>query len=146
MAHVDINRLSRAAKYEAGKIANEVMRRYCGFGWLPRVNDYPPVVAACAKTERRIYTSETKHIREEHIHETLLDELEKLGPIGSRSIHANNSRVGYCAEPNAANKLLKHERVNTLDDIYFGDAYRPRTGVVIPPCGNCQRTFKNVIR
>ena len=138
--------LSRKAKYKAGEIANNVLDKFCSQGRLPQVIDYPPAVVACGKNEHRTYTSTTKHVSPEHIHDILFEELEQLGSIGTFSPYANNSRVGYCAEPNAANQLLKFERVNSLDDIHFGEAYRPRTGVVVPPCGNCRRTFINVVR
>jgi hypothetical protein len=138
--------LSRKAKYKAGEIANHVLAKFSSQGRLPHVIDYPPAVVACGKNVNRTYTSITKHVRPEHIHDVLYDELYQLGPIGSFSPYATNSRVGYCAEPNAANQLLKFERVNSLDDIHFGEAYRPRTGVVVPPCGNCRRIFINVVR
>lgn len=142
------NRLSRIAEYRSREIANKVMQRYLRQNRLPYISSYPPVVVACAQHEKREYVSETKHIRREHIHEMLLDELEyRLETfIGEKSKYADNSYVGYCAEPNAVNELLRHERLNSFDDVYFGKAYRPRTGVVIPPCGNCRKMFNNVIK
>ena len=142
------NILSRKAKYKAGEIANRVMERFASRHSLPFISSYPPAVAACAQIGGDTYVSETKHVRREHVHQTLQMEIKnRLGyRIGEKSHYASNSYVGYCAEPNAVNALLKHERLNNLDDVYFGDTYRPRTGVVVPPCGNCQRMFKNVIR
>ncbi len=139
--------LTIIARYKASQLAVKVLKNYLERGRCPDRNDYPPVVVSCAQTPKNIYTSEKKWIEAQQIHETLLNELEnKLGPVGSFTRYAENSRVGHCAEPNAANKLLRRERVQTLDDIYFGKAYRPRTGVVIPPCGNCRIVFNNVVQ
>lgn len=139
--------LTREAKHKAELVAVRVRKYFLGQGKTPDIRDYPSVVAVCAKMEYRTYTGETMDIDRKKINRMLLGELEwKLGPIGTKTCYADNSYVGYCAEPNAANKLLKREGVNSLDDIYFGKAYRPRTGVVIPPCGNCQRIFNNVVR
>lgn len=139
--------LSKAAKYEAGRVGNYTMSRYLTRGVTPSVDDYPTIVAACAKDNGHTYISRAKHTRREHVHQQLRDMLEfTLGAkIGTKSKYANNSKVGWCAEPNAVNKLLKHERVKDFNDVYFGDAYRPRTGTVEPPCGNCRKAFKNVI-
>ena len=139
--------LTREAKHKAELVAVRVRKFFLGQGKSPDIRDYPSVVAVCAKMEYRTYTGETMDIERYQINRKLLRELESnLGQIGSITPYAVNSRVGYCAEPNAANKLLRKEGVHTLDDIYFGKAYRPRTGVVIPSCGNCQRIFNNVVR
>ena len=55
--------------------------------------------------------------------------------------------IGSCAEPNAANLLLKATGSTMIDDIVFSNAYRPRcvlkgkTNAIIPPCQNCKDTF-----
>lgn len=112
----------------------------------PKLSEYPPVVVACAQDNENCYIGITRHdVPKRCIHKDLLKRLEKkLGKYGDSSQFEEKLAIGHCAEPQAANELLRNEWVKDIDDIYFGDAYRPRTGVVIPPCGNCKETFKNV--
>lgn len=111
-------------------------------------NEYPPVVVACAQSEEKWYTEITRHnVPRQCINNRLLRRLENRlsARYGKESQYVKKNLIGHCAEPQAANELLRYENVKDLDDIYFGKAYRPRTGVVIRPCLNCQNVFKNVI-
>lgn len=112
----------------------------------PEIPEYPSVVVACAQNEENLYIGKTRHdIRREQINGRLLERLEeRLGPYGGSTESAPRCCIGHCAEPLAANKLLRREHVENIDDIYFGDAYRPRTGLIVAPCGNCVKTFNNV--
>lgn len=145
------SKLSEKAREKADVIARDVMTYY----YLtqhrkPKQNEYPPVVVACAIDDTRCYIETTRHdVPRKYINKILLKRLETRlsGKYGSESQNVKKNLIGHCAEPQAANDLLLNESVKNLDEIYFGKAYRPRTGVVIPPCGNCQNVFdKGVVR
>jgi len=139
--------LSERARKEADAIARDLWSYYYQTrNRKPKLIEYPPTVVACAQNNENYYIGKTEHhVMKRYINRDLLERLEnRLGKYGDTSRHEIKFAIGHCAEPQAANELLKKEWVKDLDDIYFGDAYRPRTGVVIPPCGNCRETFNNV--
>ncbi len=142
-------KLSGKARNKADVIAREKWAHYyITKHRKPKRGEYPAAVVACAQNDRRYYTEVTRHdIPRGYIDNDLLDRLEKrlLGKYGSESKYVKKNLIGHCAEPQAANKLLMNENVTSIDDIYFGKAYRPRTGVVVPPCVNCQIVFDNGI-
>lgn len=142
------SQLTVAARKKADVIAKRVLDYNSSIRHRkPILKEYPPVVVACAQNETNHYVGITRHnVLRKDINRDLLDRLEdRLGPYGESTEFAPRCYIGHCAEPQAANKLLRNEYVNDLDDIYFGNAYRPRTGVVIPPCNNCRRMFNNLV-
>ena len=142
------SQLTVAARKKADVIAKRVLDYYSSIRHRkPILKEYPPVVVACAQNGPKPYIGITRHnVPRKNINRDLLERLEdRLGPYGESTEFAPRCYIGHCAEPQAANKLLRNEYVNDLDDIFFGDAYRPRTGVVIPPCNNCRRTFNNSV-
>lgn len=139
------SKLSEVAREEADVIAKSVLDYYISVQHRKaKRNEYPPVVVACAQDEKKWYTETTHHdIPRQCINNRLLKRLENRlsGQYGKESQYVKKNLIGHCAEPQAANELLRNENVKDLDYIYFGKAYRPRTGVVIPPCENCRIVF-----
>lgn len=140
---MNIRKLSERAKHVASNIANRVQAFYTGRGTQPSYRDYPATVVACASNlKKKIYDDTSRGIPH-LIMPILLDALQQIGPIGAK---CNGHVIGHCAEPHAANNLLKDQRgILSLDQIYFGHAYRPRTGQVVPTCDNCRQTFNNTL-
>lgn len=147
MAHVDINRLSRAAKYEADRIGNRIQEKYLRHQRLPKEIDYPAVTSACCTSYMNsIYVDHSRGTIAKHLNKQLRDALENtIGSInGNSPFPGCRSKIGHCAEQHAADKLLKDQPRRMLSDIYFGNAYRPRTGAIIAPCANCTNVFPNL--
>lgn len=77
----------------------------------------------------------------------LYDDLNKLGTIGKTII--GNCVLGYCAEPHAANELLKRLNSNhssrpvirKTSNFRFTPALRIRTGQQVKYCKLCKKTF-----
>ena len=147
MPHIDTNRLSRAAKQEAGRIGNRIQEKYLRHRRLPKEADYPAVPSACCTLfTQKIYVDHSRGVIAKHLNKQLRDALENIiGPINGESPFPGcKSRIGHCAEQHAADKLLKDQPRSTICDIYFGNAYRPRTGTIIAPCDNCTSVFPNL--
>lgn len=70
--------------------------------------------------------------------------LEALAPIGDKRPGCKNT-VGACAEPHAADKVLKAFPGCNMNELQFSDAYRPRTARRIRNCQNCKDTFPEVL-
>ena len=135
------NKLSKAAEYEARRIGNRVQERYLCRGRIPKENDYPAVAAACSSFFIPIiYLDHSRGARTQHIQKQLLKALLKIGPINTK-IKGCGNYIGHCAEQHAANKLLQEQKHSTVNDIFFGNAYRPRTGEYIPVCEICKDVF-----
>lgn len=143
---MNIRKLSERAKHVASNIANRVQAFYTGRGIQPSYGDYPSTVVACASDIRpnKTYDDTSRGIPR-YIVPILQNALQALGTIGGKRRGCKNV-IGHCAEPHAANNLLKDQRgIQTLDQIYFGHAYRPRTGQIVPTCDNCRQTFNNTL-
>ncbi|WP_294241830.1 RHS repeat-associated core domain-containing protein, partial [uncultured Chryseobacterium sp.] len=69
----------------------------------------------------------------------LQDVVEMLGGAGTKNI--NKTPVACCAEFQAGNELLLKNPQAFPSQINFTEAIRPRTGKVVPMCGNCKATF-----
>lgn len=144
-------KLSDIARNKADVIArNKWAHYYLTLHRKPKVEEFPPVVVTCAQDYESHYTEVTRHdVPRRCINQDLLDRLESRlsGEYGSESQHVKKNLIGHCAEPQAANKLLMSEYVGDIDEICFGKAFRPRTGLVVPACRNCQIVFdKGVVR
>lgn len=119
-----------------------IVRRIRGERKLRR-KDFPPIVVSCSDgigTE-----SSYTHGPEECVFHPLIENAltMNLGPIGGKSRYEPDFIIGRCAEPNAANKLIKRSkgRINNLNVIRFSAAKRPFTKETRPYCQNCEHTF-----
>lgn len=108
-----------------------------------RKRDFPPVVVSCSDgigTE-----SSYTHGPEECVYHPLIENAltSNLGPIGGHTQYEPSFRIGRCAEPNAANKLIKKSngRITNLNQVRFSQALRPFTKEPRDYCQNCQHTF-----
>ena len=114
----------------------------------PRKKTYPAVVSACCSEYKnnKVYIDFSHGMRAKFVDPRLARVLQELGMIGEQPVKNSRSKnkIGHCAEQHAANDLLNEQRGVTLDDIYFGLAFRPRTGEYIPPCENCTYVFPNL--
>lgn len=105
---------------------------------------YPAIaVACCCKKGSLIITDHSRGVREKHLEPPLVLELQKLGNIGEPSKIGEKYIIGHCAEPHAANGLIKKTKCS-IADIYFSLAIRPRTHEIKNYCANCIATFPNL--
>lgn len=110
-----------------------------------RITDYAAVVVACGysrsgSTFSGCSASPVGHQYSEEIRERL----EALAPIGEKRSGCNNT-VGACAEPHAADNVIKAFSGCKMNELQFSDAYRPRTARRIKNCQNCKDTFVEVL-
>ena len=110
-----------------------------------RINDYPAIVLACGyRRGNEVFWDQSKspvnHIYEDRLRERL----EALAPIGTKRPQCNNT-IGACAEPHAADMVLKNAPRCNLDELQFSKAYRPRTAKRKKSCRNCKDTFPEVL-
>ena len=110
-----------------------------------RITDYSAVVVACgyarsASTFIGFSASPVGHQYSEKIRERL----EALASIGEKRAGCNNI-VGACAEPHAADKVIKTFPGCKMNELQFSNAYRPRTARRIKNCQNCKDTFAEVL-
>ena len=142
--------LDRAVFHYCGEIINQNKVQRKSFKRHERNNskihwDYPAVVVTCCYNHRHpIKRDYSRGVRRIHLVSALASKLEELGAIGDKCI-LNNCKyiIGRCAEPHAANGLMKSVNCN-LDEIYFSVALRPRTREVVDYCENCRYVFSNL--
>ncbi|MCQ2077340.1 MAG: hypothetical protein MJZ20_10040 [Bacteroidaceae bacterium] len=148
---VSINhvKLEQRVIERANKIKCDVDAKFEVINKKPQWQDYVPVVSACqSNRKKRIFYGETGILTAKKTERLLKRVLVRaLGPIGEISTRTHcKFPIGHCAEPHAANNLLKvQQTLASLNQIYFSESRRPRTGEVIPPCENCITVFNNVI-
>lgn len=133
--------LERSVDQYSGSVANDVIKRRRS----PKIWDYPAVVVSCKMNggNNRIYNGNSSKPTS-GMYEPLLEiALTQLGGVGQHSRNGCPYTIGNCAEPHAANKLLKDNCVG-LDRILFSTALRPRTRQVIPYCANCRAVFPSL--
>ena len=76
MPHIDTNRLSRAAKQEAGRIGNRIQEKYLRHRRLPKEADYPAVTSACCTLfTQKIYVDHSRGVIAKHLNKQLRDAL-----------------------------------------------------------------------
>ena len=133
--------LERSVDQYSGSVANNVIR--CRRS--PRIWDYPAVVVSCKMNggNNRIYNGKSSKPIPGMYEPQLEIALTRLGGVGQHSGNGCPYTIGNCAEPHAANKLLKDTHVE-LDQILFSTALRPRTRQVIPYCANCRAVFPSL--
>lgn len=119
-------------------------------------HDYPAIAVACKKKSDRdiqfghsksnIKLLKTKN--PELFCETLVEKLKELSPKANnnsdfwvKSTDFCKNRPGNCAEPHAADKVLKATKCD-LSDLEFSVLVRPRTMQIRAYCGNCQEVFQ----
>ena len=103
------------------------------------VQDYPAVTVASAYVKSfEIVVGESKNPCWHKFNYILYNKLLELGPIGAK---VNGNIVGACAEPHAADEVMKKHRACGISDLQFSKAYRPRTCQHIKYCKNCKDTF-----
>lgn len=130
--------LERSVDRYSGSVANNVIRHRRSL----RIWDYPAVVVSCKKNngDNRIYNGKSSKPTSGMYEMPLEIALTRLGGVGHHSRNGCPYTIGNCAEPHAANRLLKDNCVG-LDQILFSTALRPRTRQVIPYCANCRAVF-----
>ena len=140
--------LTAAAWHKSTEIFEEVTSFYLRQNKNPKRYAYPAVVSACCTKYKnnKIYVDNSRDPRATHFDVRLLSVIRMLGEIGKSPVRRSkcNFILGRCAEQQVANKLLKEQSQTLLGDIYFGDAFRPRTGEFKAPCENCQLIFPNL--
>lgn len=135
--------LERSVDQYSGSVANKVIRSRRS----PKIWDYPAAVVSCKKNngDNRIYSGRSSKPTS-GMYEPLLEiALTRLGRVGQESRNGCPYTIGNCAEPHAANKLLKNTAAAVgLEQILFSTALRPRTRQVIPYCANCRAVFPSL--
>lgn len=109
------------------------------------IHDYASIVVACGysrsgKTFSGASASPLYHKYAEEIRRRL----EKLGKIGAKRPGCENV-IGACAEPHAADMVVKNFPGCKMNELQFSAAYRPRTGQRKKYCINCKDTFQEVL-
>lgn len=133
--------LERSVDRYSGSVANNVIRHRRS----PRIWDYPAVVVSCKKNngDNRIYNGKSSKPTSGMYEMPLEIALTRLGGVGHHARNGCPYTIGNCAEPHAANKLLRDTHAE-LDQILFSTALRPRTRQVIPYCANCREVFPSL--
>lgn len=111
--------------------------------------DMPRVVCSCAKPGKGIISRDCCRatIKAKNCHKKLKEVLP--GPLDSgyppkgMGISVRGFRVGHCAEPHAANTLLRETNCN-VSQIVFGTAICTEDGSPRPACITCKATFKQL--
>ena len=111
--------------------------------------DMPKVVCSCGKTGNEIISRDCCRatIKAKNCHKKLIRVLP--GPLDSNyppkgmGIHGSGYRVGHCAEPHAANTLLRETNCN-ISQIIFGTSFATEDGSPRPACITCKATFKQL--
>lgn len=110
--------------------------------------DYPGCVVACSyKNTKPVAKESGSSAVSYYTNRLLFDKLDNLRKdtknpkvIGEKSYLCNN-RIGCCAEPRAAELVLRNYNTKNFGDLYFSKAYRPRTSKRMNYCPNCKKVF-----
>jgi len=111
--------------------------------------DMPRVVCSCGKPGSNIISIDSCRatIKASNCHPKLTKVLP--GPLNSKfplkgmGISGRGFRVGHCAEPHAANTLLRMTNCN-VSHIVFGTAFRTEDCTFRDYCLTCKATFKQL--
>ena len=140
--------LTAAAWHRSTVIFDEVTSFYLRQNKKPRREAYPAVVSACCTKYKnsKVYVDNSRDPCVTRFDFRLRSVICMLGEIGKPAVRRSKCKfiLGRCAEQQVANALLKDQKQALLGDIYFGDAFRPRTGEYMAPCENCQLIFPNL--
>ena len=110
-----------------------------------RITDYAAMVIACgyARSGETFSGKSETPINYPYV-DSIRERLEALAPIGEKRAGCDNT-VGACAEPHAADKVIKAFPGCHLDELQFSAPYRPRTAKRKRCCINCKDTFLEVL-
>ena len=111
--------------------------------------DMTRVVCSCGKPGKDIISRDgcRSTIKAKNCHKKLMKVLP--GPLDSgyppkgMGIPGRGFRVGHCAEPHAANTLLRETNCN-VSQIVFGTSFATEDGSPRPACITCKATFKQL--
>ena len=111
-----------------------------------KITDYPAIVVACGyKRSNTTFWDESKSPENHNYCEKIKTRLESLGVrIGEMRCGCDNT-VGSCAEPHAADRVMKSFPGCKMNELQFSKAYRPRTAKHKRYCQNCKDTFSEVL-
>lgn len=110
-----------------------------------KITDYPAMVVACGyRRGNDVFWGQSESPVNHNFEDRLRVRLESLAPIGTKRPECNNV-IGACAEPHAADLVLKNAPRCNLDELQFSKAYRPRTAKHKRYCRNCKETFQEVL-
>lgn len=110
-----------------------------------RITDYAAVVVACGYARSRTTFSGRSASPVGHKYaDVIKSRLEALAPIGEKRNECKNI-VGACAEPHAADLVVKTFPGCRMSELQFSAAYRPRTSRHIKNCKNCKDTFPEAL-
>ena len=142
---MDKKQLNKAAFIKAGTIRNQVIARTSGR--TPRIKDYPAAISSCSIIGSTAHKEDySRSCQNYHFEEPINSALSKLGNIGCIDSSCKNP-IGHCAEPHAANKLLRTlRRKPPIRNFVFSDTIRPRTMQALSYCNNCKRTFPSLTK
>ena len=112
------------------------------------IYDYPSCVVACSYKNTKPVAKESGVCNANfYTNQKLLAELSKLKKYyGNSKVIGEESRlckniIGFCAEPKAAELVLRVYHTSHFIDLNFSKAYRPRTSRVKNYCKNCKAVF-----
>ena len=142
MANVD---LAATVDTWCKNIRDEVKRVREKTGVNNGIYDYPAAAVVASDNQltfsARGRSSAVNSSTEYHDVPKLEKKLKSLGKIGKKRNACKNT-IGACAEPHAAQKVMKHfGKQMSLKRVVFSIAYRPRTMEVVEYCKNCTDTF-----
>lgn len=111
--------------------------------------DMPRVVCSCGKPGKEIISRDccratiTKRNCHHKLMRVLPGPLDSPYPPKGMGIHGSGFRVGHCAEPHAANTLLRETNCN-VSEIVFGTSFATDDRSPRPACLTCKATFKQL--
>lgn len=109
------------------------------------ITDYPAMVVACGyERSYEVFWAQSASPINYKYDDRIRLRLEALGVIGDKRVQCKNI-IGACAEPHAADKVIKHFPGCQMNELQFSDAYRPRTAQRKRYCQNCIDTFPEVL-
>ena len=110
-----------------------------------RIQDYPAMVVACGyKRSGAVFWGQSASPVNLQYEQPIKKRLEALAPIGEKRKGCDNV-IGACAEPHAANQVVKTFPGCNMKELQFSSAFRPRTAQRKKYCKNCKETFYEVL-
>lgn len=110
-----------------------------------KITDYAAIVVACGyERSGAVFSGKSESPVSHKYEDKLRARLETLAPIGEKRQGCKNV-VGACAEPHAADKVLKEFPGCKMTELQFSRPFRPRTASRKNYCRNCRDTFFEVL-
>lgn len=112
------------------------------------IYDYPGCVVACSYKNTKPVVKESGSCDVSYYTNQLLiaklndlrKDTKRPNGIGGESNLCKNV-IGFCAEPKAAELVLRVYHTGNFSDMHFSKAYRPRTSKRMNYCPNCKKVF-----